>query len=245
MISIPPLRAASPRTLAAGGAPLPPTAGQAAAPVPSGPRKVALIVGNGAYKNVQPLANPARDAKLIASTLRDLGFATVTLAPDLTRDKFFAALHEFGTRSRKGRLGGGLLCRSRHGDRRRQLSDPDRRQARRRPRCGDAGGGARAIDRRGFRRAQAAAGDPRCLPRQSVRKDHAADHRAEAGQQGLFQHRAGGRLHGGLCRQARRDRARRRFRQQPVRDRAGARTQDAEGRGAETVRHRPRRRLDR
>ena len=124
--------------------------------------------------------------------------------------------------SREGRLGGGLLCRSRHGDRRRQLSDPDRRQARRRPRCGDAGGGARAIDRRGFRRAQAAAGDTRCLPRQSVRKEHAADHCAEAGQQGLFQHRAGGRLHGGLCRQARRDRARRRFRQQPVRDRAGA-----------------------
>ena len=65
------------------------------------PRKVALIVGNGAYKNVQPLANPARDAKLIASTLRDLGFATVTLAPDLTRDKFFAALHEFGTQAEK------------------------------------------------------------------------------------------------------------------------------------------------
>jgi uncharacterized caspase-like protein len=50
---------------------------------------------------VQPLANPPRDAKLIASTLRDLGFATVTLAPDLTRDKFFAALHEFGTVAEK------------------------------------------------------------------------------------------------------------------------------------------------
>ena len=71
------------------------------ASAPSGPRKVALIVGNGAYKNVQPLANPPRDAKLIASTLRDLGFATVTLAPDLTRDKFFAALHEFGAEAEK------------------------------------------------------------------------------------------------------------------------------------------------
>ena len=73
----------------------------AAAALPSGPRKVALIVGNGAYRNVQPLANPPRDAKLIASTLRDLGFATVTLAPDLTRDKFFAALHEFGIEAEK------------------------------------------------------------------------------------------------------------------------------------------------
>ena len=78
-----------------------PASGKVAGSGPSGPRKVALIVGNGAYKNVQPLANPPRDAKLIASTLRDLGFATVTLAPDLTRDKFFAALHEFGTVAEK------------------------------------------------------------------------------------------------------------------------------------------------
>ena len=55
-----------------------------------------MIVGNGGYKNVAPLPNPPRDARLIASTFRELGFATVTLAPDLTRDKFFAALHEFG-----------------------------------------------------------------------------------------------------------------------------------------------------
>jgi len=70
-------------------------------PQPAGPRKVALIVGNGAYKNVAPLDNPPRDAKLIASTFRELGFATVTLAPDLTRDKFFAALHEFGVEAEK------------------------------------------------------------------------------------------------------------------------------------------------
>ena len=70
-------------------------------PQPAGPRKVALIVGNGAYQNVAPLDNPPRDAKLIASTFRELGFATVTLAPDLTRDRFFAALHEFGVEAEK------------------------------------------------------------------------------------------------------------------------------------------------
>lgn len=70
-------------------------------PQPAGPRKVALIVGNGAYQNVAPLANPPRDAKLIASTFRELGFATVTTAPDLGRDKFFAALHEFGVEAEK------------------------------------------------------------------------------------------------------------------------------------------------
>jgi tetratricopeptide (TPR) repeat protein len=71
------------------------------APQPAGQRKVALIIGNGAYKNVEPLANPPRDAKLIASTFRELGFATVTLVPDLSRDKFFAILHEFGLEAEK------------------------------------------------------------------------------------------------------------------------------------------------
>ena len=83
------------------GAAAPTPAGKASPSQPAGPRKVALIIGNGAYKNVQPLANPPRDAKLIASTFRDLGFATVTLAPDLGRDKFFASLHEFGLEAEK------------------------------------------------------------------------------------------------------------------------------------------------
>lgn len=71
------------------------------APAPLASRKVALIVGNGAYSNVEKLANPPRDAKLIADTLRGLGFQTVTLAPDLTRDKFFAALRDFGREAEK------------------------------------------------------------------------------------------------------------------------------------------------
>jgi tetratricopeptide (TPR) repeat protein len=59
-----------------------PAPGKAAAPAPPpGPRKVALIVGNGAYKNARPLDNPPRDAQLIAETFRGLGFATATLAP--------------------------------------------------------------------------------------------------------------------------------------------------------------------
>jgi tetratricopeptide (TPR) repeat protein len=56
--------------------------------VPDKARRVALIVGNGAYQNVHELGNPPRDAKLIADALRDVGFQTVTLGNDLTRDKF-------------------------------------------------------------------------------------------------------------------------------------------------------------
>ncbi|HTB04394.1 MAG TPA: caspase family protein [Bradyrhizobium sp.] len=60
-------------------------------------RKIALIIGNGAYKNVQELGNPPRDAKLVAAALKDVGFQTVTLSNDLARDKFFETLRAFAT----------------------------------------------------------------------------------------------------------------------------------------------------
>ena len=75
--------------------------GAPATPMAPGTRKVALIVGNGAYKSVPRLDNPPRDAKLIADTLRGLGFHTVTLASDLDRDRFFAALRDFGREAEK------------------------------------------------------------------------------------------------------------------------------------------------
>ena len=68
---------------------------------PSTVRRVALIIGNGAYRNVHQLDNPPRDAKLVASALRDIGFQTVTLTNDLTRDKFFDALHAFASEAEK------------------------------------------------------------------------------------------------------------------------------------------------
>ena len=84
--------------------PVAPPAGKlpgSAAPASAAVRKVALIVGNGAYRNVQKLDNPPRDARLIADTLRGLGFQTVTLAPDLSRDQFFTALRDFGRDAEK------------------------------------------------------------------------------------------------------------------------------------------------
>jgi carboxyl-terminal processing protease len=50
-------------------------------------RRVALIVGNGNYKNVARLENPKSDATLMASTLRDLGFKLVGDGPQLDLDK--------------------------------------------------------------------------------------------------------------------------------------------------------------
>jgi hypothetical protein len=62
-------------------------------------RRIALVIG--AYKNVHPLDNPPRDAKLIAASLKDLGFQAVTLADDLARDKFFEALRLFASDAEK------------------------------------------------------------------------------------------------------------------------------------------------
>ncbi|MET4803380.1 caspase family protein [Bradyrhizobium sp. LB11.1] len=64
-------------------------------------RRVALVIGNGAYKNVRALPNPPRDSKMIASVLKDLGFQTVISVNDLTRDKFFKALQTFAAEAEK------------------------------------------------------------------------------------------------------------------------------------------------
>ena len=64
-------------------------------------RRIALVIGNGAYRNVHPLDNPPRDAKLIAAALKDVGFQTVTLSSDLTRDKFFEVLRTFASDAEK------------------------------------------------------------------------------------------------------------------------------------------------
>ncbi|TFV72691.1 tetratricopeptide repeat protein [Bradyrhizobium frederickii] len=64
-------------------------------------RRVALVIGNGAYKNVHALPNPPRDSKLIASVLREVGFQSVISVNDLTRDKFFDALKAFAEEAEK------------------------------------------------------------------------------------------------------------------------------------------------
>ncbi|MDD1527679.1 hypothetical protein C7U92_13540 [Bradyrhizobium sp. WBOS7] len=71
------------------------------APAAATGRRVALVIGNGAYKNVHALPNPPRDSKLIASVLREVGFQTVISVSDLTRDKFFEALQAFANEAEK------------------------------------------------------------------------------------------------------------------------------------------------
>ena len=61
-------------------------------------RRVAFVVGNGAYKNVAQLPNPPIDAKAMASVLRNVGFEVVE-GTNLTRDKMTERLLEFGKKA--------------------------------------------------------------------------------------------------------------------------------------------------
>jgi hypothetical protein len=62
--------------------------------------RVALVVGNSGYRNVSPLDNPANDARLLAETLRGLGFILVGGGAQLDLDKagFDRAVQDFGRR---------------------------------------------------------------------------------------------------------------------------------------------------
>jgi tetratricopeptide (TPR) repeat protein len=64
-------------------------------------RRIALVIGNSAYKNVPALANPQKDASAVATSLRNVGFETVTLAIDATREKLIDGLRAFADESEK------------------------------------------------------------------------------------------------------------------------------------------------
>ena len=64
----------------------------------SADRRVAFVVGNGAYKNVAQLPNPPVDAKAMAVTLRNVGFDVVE-GTNLNREQMTEKLLDFGRRS--------------------------------------------------------------------------------------------------------------------------------------------------
>ena len=57
-------------------------------------RRLALVIGNDGYQNVQPLKNARSDAKAIAAELKAVGF-DVTLKQDLNQKAMKSALREF------------------------------------------------------------------------------------------------------------------------------------------------------
>lgn len=64
-------------------------------------KRVALVMGNSAYKNVARLANPANDAALVGGMFRKAGFDTVDVKLDLNVAEMRKALRDFGGKARE------------------------------------------------------------------------------------------------------------------------------------------------
>ena len=89
------------------GQPPPTTAGPAGAE-PSGQpppanvlpgRRVALVIGNSAYRAIEHLPNPTNDARAVAASLRRLGFAEVIERYDLSLTAMVEAFKAFGDKT--------------------------------------------------------------------------------------------------------------------------------------------------
>lgn len=65
-----------------------------------GERKVALVVGNGAYTHATPLVNPVNDAQAMSNKLEALGFETYT-GFDLDKPQMERLLRDFARASRE------------------------------------------------------------------------------------------------------------------------------------------------
>lgn len=78
-----------------GAQPAPAAWGALPAGVQSPERRVALIVGNSRYAAVPKLANPLRDAAAVAAGLRRVGFQSVDVVEDATREELSASLRRF------------------------------------------------------------------------------------------------------------------------------------------------------
>ncbi len=64
-------------------------------------KRVALVMGNSAYKNVGRLANPANDAALVGDMFRKAGFDSVDIKLDLDVAGMRKALRDFGGKARE------------------------------------------------------------------------------------------------------------------------------------------------
>jgi formylglycine-generating enzyme required for sulfatase activity len=58
-------------------------------------KRVALVIGNGAYKSITPLKNPPNDAKAMAAALRSLGFDVISKI-NVDKREMREAINQFG-----------------------------------------------------------------------------------------------------------------------------------------------------
>jgi uncharacterized caspase-like protein len=78
----------------------------------NGAKRIALVIGNGAYTKAPPLKNPPNDARDVAATLRTLGF-DVTSGINVNQRDMKRLIREFGQKLKAG--GSGLFYYAGHG----------------------------------------------------------------------------------------------------------------------------------
>jgi uncharacterized caspase-like protein len=62
-------------------------------------KRIALVIGNSAYRTANPLKNPNNDAHAMAKEFRQLGFAEVIEKHDLTLNELSSELKSFGVKA--------------------------------------------------------------------------------------------------------------------------------------------------
>lgn len=67
-------------------------------------RRVALVIGNSAYKSVARLSNPVNDATLVGGMFKKAGFELVDVRLDLSGAEMRKALREFGSKAREAEV---------------------------------------------------------------------------------------------------------------------------------------------
>ncbi|MDQ3087051.1 MAG: caspase family protein, partial [Acidobacteriota bacterium] len=75
-------------------------------------KRIALIIGNGAYTKAKPLPNPSNDAADMAATLKTLGFEVLS-GVNLDKRGMENLIREFGNKLANG--GVGLFYYAGHG----------------------------------------------------------------------------------------------------------------------------------
>ena len=128
-------------------------------------RRVALVIGNGAYAHVRPLPNPTNDARAMAKSLRDIGFV-VTEGTDLDRTAMQTTIRDFLRDAARSQVA--VVYYAGHGvqiDGRNYLVpiDIEFQSRQRHDRCDDGHGYDHGRPRRSGPHQHP---DPRCLPQQ-------------------------------------------------------------------------------
>ena len=208
-------------------------------------KRVALVLGNSAYQNVAPLANPVNDGAVIASTLKDAGFDVVDSRHDLPAAETRRALRDFADRARDADIA--VVYYAGHGievDGTNYLIPVDAKLER----DTDVYDEALSLDRvlvavepaKQLRLVilDACRDNPFAKTMKRTVASRAIGQRPRQGRADQPEH--ADRLFG----QGRLDRRRRRRQEQPVHDRAVAASDDARARRAQGLRLRPRRRAE-